>query len=359
MTKTLVLVTGTGRSGTSTMAGSLHHLGLAVPGPLMGANKSNPKGFFESRWAVRFHKKITAAAGLDDFDSRPSAVQLAKEAVTPQLRRQLATYVARVTAEQDQVVVKDPRSVWAQRLWAEVCEQAGVRIGYVSMLRHPAEVVGSRTTYYASSDDTRARSRYQTTSVARWVNSILVTERETRGDRRDFVLYADLLQDWRSVLVPMAARLDLRFTGDLARDHHHPVDDFIEPSLRRHQASWEGLDIPVALRDLAEEVWRTARALTEQERDQPGVAARLDELSEAYVRLFGEATAISRDAIAGARLEGRRAALAELADGPAERRAASASTLQPDGPDPRLSELSGRELLRAAGSRAWQRARRR
>ena len=58
----LVLVTGTGRSGTSTISGTLHHLGLAVPGPFLGANKSNPKGFFESTWAVEFHQKIARAA---------------------------------------------------------------------------------------------------------------------------------------------------------------------------------------------------------------------------------------------------------------------------------------------------------
>jgi hypothetical protein len=346
MTKVLVLVTGTGRSGTSTMAGSLHHLGLNVPGPLLGANKSNPKGFFESRWAVRFHKRIAAAAGLDDFDSRPNALELAQKAVTPRLRGQLTAYVERVTAEHDQVVVKDPRSVWAQRLWREVCADVGVDIGYVSMLRHPAEVVGSRTTYYASANDAQARLRYQTTSVARWVNSSLITERETRGQRRAFVLYADLLTDWRSVFRPLAAGLGLRLEGDLESGSHHPVDDFIEPDLRRHQASWADIDIPVALRALAESVWGAAVRLSGDGLGAPDGTADFEQLSERYTRLFGEAAAISRDAIAGARLEGRRAALAEARDaGKGE-------------DDRRLSDASGRELLQAAGARALRRVRR-
>ncbi len=58
MARTLLLVTGTGRSGTSTMSGTLHHLGLHVPGPYLGANESNPKGFYESRWSVRFHNDL-------------------------------------------------------------------------------------------------------------------------------------------------------------------------------------------------------------------------------------------------------------------------------------------------------------
>ena len=37
----LVLVTGAARSGTSTAAGTLHHLGLDVPGPFMAAVGAN------------------------------------------------------------------------------------------------------------------------------------------------------------------------------------------------------------------------------------------------------------------------------------------------------------------------------
>ncbi len=61
--KLLVLVTGVGRSGTSSMAGLLDQLGLYVPGPYLSANASNPKGFFESRWSVKFHNQIARALG--------------------------------------------------------------------------------------------------------------------------------------------------------------------------------------------------------------------------------------------------------------------------------------------------------
>ena len=68
----LVLITGTGRSGTSTIAGTLHHLGLHVPGPHLGANESNPKGFFESSWAVAFHKRIPARQGSTSSTAGPA-----------------------------------------------------------------------------------------------------------------------------------------------------------------------------------------------------------------------------------------------------------------------------------------------
>jgi hypothetical protein len=234
------------------MSGTLDHLGLHVPGPYLGANKSNPKGFFESRWSVQFHKRITSGAGINDFDSRPDAFALAQAAVTDELRTELREFLARESREHDQVVVKDPRSVWAQRVWREAAERAGLEITYISMLRHPAEVVGSRTTYYATPADEAARHSYETFNVARWVNSSLVSERETRGQRRAFVSYVDLLHDWRPVLVGLAQDLGLSYDVDVAGGESSSVDEFIDPGLRRHQVTWDDLGVPEDLRSIAE-----------------------------------------------------------------------------------------------------------
>ena len=56
------------------------------------------------------------------------------------------------------------------------------------MLRHPAEVSSSRSTYY----DAR-----EVTAVAGWINVALMTERLTRGNRRALVPYSQLTADWR------------------------------------------------------------------------------------------------------------------------------------------------------------------
>ena len=243
------------------MSGTLHHLGLFVPGPHFGANESNPKGFFESRWAVKFHKTLEAAAGINDFDSRPEAVDRAREAVTPKMREQLATFLGKHVADHPQVVVKDPRSVWAQGLWRDAARDAGMEIRYISMLRHPAEVVGSRATYYAGQRDEEQRRRYVTISVARWINGSIISERETRGQARAFVRYNDLLEDWRPVLARLRDELGLTYDGDLATGVPSPVDDFIDPDLRRHQVTWDELEVPTELRDVAQQVWEDVSAL--------------------------------------------------------------------------------------------------
>lgn len=354
MSRLLVLITGTGRSGTSTMSGALHHLGLHVPGPYLGANASNPKGFFESKWAINFHKRITARAGIDDFDSRPSAWERAQEALTPRMRAELVEFLRIESAVHDQVVVKDPRSVWVQKLWGEAAAEAGLGIRYVSMLRHPAEVVGSRSEYYAQRADEERRRHYEIISVARWINSQLISERETREHPRAFVKYVDLLDDWRPVAQRLAADLGLTYQQEVVSGEHHPVDDFIDPGLRRLRVTWTDLCIPSGLQALAQDVWDELEALEAARGVSAEVSARLEDHAATYRRILADAAAISHDVLgearAEARREGERVARERLRAGPWQ----GGRSLQ----DRPVRDVGGRDLLREAGRRALRKVRR-
>jgi len=348
----LVLITGTGRSGTSTMSGMLHHLGLYVPGPYLGANASNPKGFFESRWSVKFHNRLTERAAINAFDSRPEAFKRAQAAVTPQARARLERFLAEQAAVSDQVVVKDPRTVWVQRLWRECAATAGLDVRYLSMLRHPAESTGSRTTYYAG-DDPGAAQRYAILNVARWVNNVLISERETRGHPRSFVRYTDLLEDWRAVAARLRDQLGLRFDTDLDPGQPHPVDDFIEPGLRRHEHTWADLTIPGNLQEVAEEVWEAFLVLAQRGGVDESASQRLDELAKRYEQVLVEANAINQDIKHAAVVAARTAAAAELQRQLDEARAAA-------GMDGMLvGEVGGRDLLKVLARRTKRKLSRR
>ena len=73
--KRLVVVAGSGRSGTSTVAGALHYLGLLVPPPQVEANESNPRGFFEPRWVVDLQSRLLKKARVELTDARPDAFE--------------------------------------------------------------------------------------------------------------------------------------------------------------------------------------------------------------------------------------------------------------------------------------------
>jgi hypothetical protein len=309
----VVVVVGPGRSGTSTVAGALCRCGLEVPGRAIRGNATNPEGFYEPRWVVDFHRSILKAQQVDTIDTMPGAERrVMTAAAKPADRDTLRTWLDERLTEQPRLVVKDPRTVWFCDLWGETARELGADVGYVTMLRHPAEVAVSRQRAYSSEEDTRDKVIRR---VGGWINVILTAERSSAGSPRAFVRYADLLADWRTALAPVESRLGLTFEPGLDLPDH-PVDDFIKPSLHRVQVEWDAVGVPAHLRDLAERVWLSVSALAD--RDDDGARAEVASLREEYLTLVADSEALirpgSRRRTAAARARGRRQARKELAD---------------------------------------------
>jgi len=206
MKRTLLLVTGAGRSGTSTAAGALALLGLHVPGPFLNANATNPRGFHESTWSVDFHNRLLKRAAVSIADGRPDARQRLLDAVRDPDRAELRDTLQVLTEGHPLTVLKDPRTTWTLGLWRDAADDLGVRLASLTMLRHPAEVLGSRATHYKAGLQDLGEEGYAVRNLAGWVNAMLMAEHATRGLTRSFVRYDDLLTDWRTALsAPLAA----------------------------------------------------------------------------------------------------------------------------------------------------------
>ena len=290
----LVLVSGSGRSGTSSLAGSLKRLGLHVPQPEVEPSETNPRGFYEPQWVIDFHKRHLKELALFNIDSRPAAVALVRDHVatgkpTAELREWLAGEL-----EPDQIVVKDPHAFWFAEVWEQVSGELGADLRWLTAVRHPAEVVGSRDIAYLSSQTDELRMTKETSNVAGWVHAALLTERAGRGTQRAFVRYTDLLADWRAALGPVQQQLGLTFNIDLASTEHHAVDDFIEPSMRKSQLTWDDVRTPDWLRETAEEVWQLLGVLTASPQDEVTLA-RLDEIAADYDARYADAVALTYD----------------------------------------------------------------
>ena len=247
---------------------------------------------------------------IDTFDARPWALDDIEKSLKPSDQAEVEGWLREQAAKAPQIVVKDPRSAWMPRFWADAAAAAGMPTGYVAMLRHPAEVVSSRATYYAKGDEVAVR-RYQVMSIARWVNANLICERKTRGVGRCFVRYDALISDWRSTLEVVRQDLDLTFNADLTSSDRHPVDEFVDPSLRRHEVTWDEIDVPANLQEIAEETWVQLGVLSANHGQDDEAHKRLDELSDVYAALFRDASAIANDDAVAAGKHSRRKAIRE------------------------------------------------
>ncbi|WP_169570566.1 sulfotransferase family protein [Nocardioides insulae] len=291
----LILVTGAGRSGTSTIAGTLHYLGMHVPLPVLKPNESNPRGFFESTWPLWFHRRLMDRAGIEQIDGRPEALALMHEAVTDETRAELLEWLTGVAEEADQIVVKDPRSSWVPQLWVDTSRKLGIDIGFVTMLRHPAEVVGSRSTHYGKRGEQLGAWNFAVMNLAGWVNQTIMAERQTRGYARAYVRYEDLLGDWRREMAKVQVATGVVLNHSLEAGVHHDVDDFIEPGLRRHALRFEDLDLPAALTEIAESLWEAGGLLAANGGRSAEADAMFDAAAEQYADLFRASAAIAKD----------------------------------------------------------------
>lgn len=303
----LVIVVGAGRSGTSSVAGALQALGLRVPQPEVEADTSNPLGFFEPRWVVDFHNELLDEAEVGVSDARPQAVAQAEQVGSRTThRRSLADWLMGLDAAGAELIVKDPRTSWFQGMWQAAAPEAGYSPRFLTMLRHPAEVSGSRQTYYRKGEPMAARRAGTITRVGGWVNLNLASEQRHRDHPRTFVRYPDLLTDWRSTLHSVHERLGLTSAAALDWSEPHPVDDFIDPELRRHDAGWTDVEVPTQLRDIADEVWRQLGTLATGDGRDAAVEKALDDLRADYDLVFADAQALTRKPPSARRGRGRR-----------------------------------------------------
>jgi hypothetical protein len=291
----LVLVVGVGRSGTSLLAGVLGQLGLHIPVPEVKANDTNPRGFGEPRWAVDFHTRLLRRARVTVNDSRPVAFEhTAAMAEDAALRAELSAWLREQFAGSQRVVVKDPRTVWFLPLWRACADELGLATSFVTMLREPAEIVASAKKSYGDwqSDASRATA---------WLNMTLETERSTRGTRRAFVRYEDLMADWEREIRRVG-----ELTGDPAlagvmRADFPSVDEFVDPALHRNRVDWDSHEVPVTVRALADDVWERIQSLARPDGDGGVAHERLDAAHGAYTTLYAEAEAIAQSSVTAAK----------------------------------------------------------
>jgi hypothetical protein len=330
-TRRVVFVVGSGRSGTSTMAGALQALGMHVPQPEVRADETNPKGFAESKWVVDLHTELLQRCNVQVSDARPAAwYETGKASASGITRARLTEWLgpqftpARVlegleVPAVEELVVKDPRLAWFLGLWKSAALRCDAQASYVTMLRHVTEVVGSKQRYYAPGPSAISRGGSAFSEVQRtaaWVNMMLHTERATRGATRAFVRYDDLLTDWTIPVFRLGQALDLHRVQEASANDVRKVHQFIDPDLKRVQTTWDDVEVPGRLREIAEETWRALSKLAEPDGDTPDVHALLDEVRESYVAFYDEAEAVAQSSVLAARREGRQQALEERPAGP-------------------------------------------
>ena len=269
----MVLVTGSMRSGTSSLAGSLKHLGLARAAARGAGLPRNAKGHFEPRWVIEFHKRLLREALVRPSDGSPRAEErvaalLEDGAVEAELRDWLAA--AARAADRGQ----GP----ARRLAAAALaprRRAG-RPRPAAAHRAPAPGRGGRLAghHLGPGPAYRRRAPDQGDLQHRRLAQRRAGHRAlgSRGAGGRSSGTTTCSTDWRSALAgsPTSSTSACRSTRTRG------LDEFLDPGMRRSQLAWDDIVLPDWLRDLAEDTWQQLGALVDDPRGRrrPGPARR-------------------------------------------------------------------------------------
>ena len=154
MTKA-ILISGSGRSGTSLIAKTLEGLGYFIPGEQVRADETNPAGFGEPQWMVDLHNKYLQTLRMINTDARPEILNIGfsrqfDDEWIDEAAETLASYLSTVELEEQiGVVLKDPRIIYFLPLWENVLDRLNISPCHILALRNPYEVVASKSRWYS------------------------------------------------------------------------------------------------------------------------------------------------------------------------------------------------------------------
>lgn len=219
----IIVVVGSGRSGSSVITRSLRVLGVGLGNNLMPALAGvNDKGFWEDQDIYQLNREIFEALdhdwhSLDPFDvgnlSTLNRGELKAKAIDV-LNEKLRTTAC--------FGVKDPQMTRILPFWKEIFSDLKVNASYVITCRSPKSVV-------------RSMARYTGFNEAKcyllWHEYVLASLLHTNGERRIVVDYDRMVTDPAAQLQRMADILNLSF-DPFCREFSIYHDEFLEESLR-------------------------------------------------------------------------------------------------------------------------------
>jgi len=261
-----VLVLGMHRSGSSAITRFLNFLGCTLPSTLMPANPTNPAGHWESDAICAFNDRLLSEAGSFWNDWLPIHSDWSRSCTYRHNLSAAGDLVRSEYGDAGLFVLKDPRICRIAPFWYEALELQKLSVLTLIPLRHPLEVSASLH---------KRDGIHPAIGQLMWLRHVVEAERASRGRRRVFSHYDDLLADAVGTADKVAdgfgivwPRSRIAFAND--------AQNFLSPEFRHH--------VQTSLDDLlpwASEVYAVLCRWA-QEGEQQSDYAKLDEIRDGF-----------------------------------------------------------------------------
>lgn len=222
--KKAFIILGMHRSGTSVLTRIVNLLGATVGDNLMQGNQANPKGYWEHLDIVNIHNVLLAKLGLNWDSISPLPLDWQERDDILLLKQQLKDIVVRDFNGQHIWCLKDPRMCRLLPLWLKIFQELEVVPYFIIAVRNPQEV--------ASSLEVRNQIS-MSHSYLLWFRYVLESEYNSRGYKRIFINFDDLIDECDVCLKRIAAFMKV----DLSTPCKKKINLFVSDKLKHHIVS--------------------------------------------------------------------------------------------------------------------------
>ena len=270
--RTVLLVLGMHRSGTSATTRVFSLLGADLPKTLVPAVRDNNEtGFWESVEVCTLNDELLQSAGSTWDDWRAFNADWYRSPSYSEYRRRAQDIIKAEFSSSRLIVLKDPRICRIIPFWLDVLRRESFAPLCVIPVRNPVEVASSL----------RKRDGFSAPkSHALWLRHALDAEAATRGLPRVFIAYDELLDDWRTVVATISNQLDLGWPRKSATSEVE-IDDFLQHRCRHHHVPGKSLADNLGVADWVRVAYDSLIELTKTE-NSISALANLDQLRHEF-----------------------------------------------------------------------------
>jgi hypothetical protein len=206
----------------------------------LAGGEGNEKGHWEAIDAISLNDKMLESAGSSHEDWGEINPDWKSSAIRSQMVQKASTILLDHVRIGPLFAIKDPRMCRLADVWLEAANVAEVDPLIIVMLRNPAEVIAS-----LGARDLMGEGYAELL----WLRHVLDAERYSRGQKRLFFRYDQLIDDFQSLIARVKEKLGISLPRNTPKVHAE-ISNFLSLALRHHHA-----DHASVLDDLTRSLW--------------------------------------------------------------------------------------------------------
>jgi hypothetical protein len=221
--RSLLIVLGMHRSGTSAISGILDLLDFNTGSSLLPPQPDNPKGFFENQRIVDFNDKCLTRLGASWSESFLFPPTWYENDTLSELIDELAQILKEELNFLSRSFLKDPRLCVLMPLYLKAFLLLEITPYFIVCLRNPSEIAYSLKKRNSFSEER---------TILLWLDYMLKAELYSRNYKRRWIEFNALVSN--PVIIVQDILTEFGYSIETSREKCEEIEHFIESTLKHH-----------------------------------------------------------------------------------------------------------------------------